>query len=324
MLNSASSLCLRTETASFLVKTQAGGWVWDYNTASPYIYYLSSDSPTNPQYTQLTHLQHETMGRTAIFNADATLGWMWDVGPAPYVYLLSADAPTDPQSVQLTQLTNARYSAFSADASVGWIWDSNVTDPYIYYLSGVPTPEPPQPLYWRSGLGGVWVNSTFNSLLAFSKALEPAFLSSRVLFDPYCRDDCCTSTDNETVYSVRAIPFAEYVVQKKQHYTPAFTNGIGGIIAALDAQIGQEGLIGIGGAYAFNRVHYGEALGHANLQEEVGVVYGSWGRNGFFLDAACWGGGYQLRSLRKTAGQTTARAHLGGASALSPTWNLAK
>lgn len=329
-----SQLTLLQNAEGFFFSQDASrGWVWDFNTAGTYIYYFSDESPTTPQYAQLTQLKHETMGRNAVFNADATQGWIWDSGAAPYVYYLSANAPTDPQSVQLTQLVNAKNSAFSADASEGWIWDRNVSSPYIYYLSDPRnSSQTAQAVYWASGLGGIWVNSTLNSLLAFSKALEPSFLSSRetstlknsapqltadardeIAEIGSLRRNCLPKPSNQkTPYCVQAIPFGDFIVQKKQRSTPSFTNGIGGVLATFDAQIGEEGLIGMGGAYAFNHVHYKKGLGHANLQEEVGVVYGSWKKKVFSLDAACWGGGYQLRSDRKTAGKTTASAHLGG------------
>ena len=310
------------------------GWIWDFNTPQTYIYYVSADTPTNPQYTQLHQLGYESLGRNAIFSPDATHGWIWDQVPSPYIYYFSSKSPTSPQYTQLTHLENGYHSAFSEDASRGWIWDRSVANPYVYYLSTASPVSPVSPivLNWAPGLGGIWVNSALNSLLSLSKALELSFSSSTPLSD-HCvpgliadeRDEhrdidkiaryreCPSDPKNKNdPYSLYVTAFNDFIVQKKQSSTPGFTNEILGGLATFDVRIGQQGMIGAGGAYVHNQVDYNQGLGHANINQEVGVVYGSWEGETFFFNAACWGGIYQLHSVRKTSNEMTARSHSKG------------
>jgi uncharacterized protein with beta-barrel porin domain len=75
----------------------------------------------------------------------------------------------------------------------------------------------------------------------------------------------------------------------------------------------QDTVIGIGGAYAYNHVHYSKSAGHARFHQEFLTLYGSWNRKYLFINAALWGGLYQLKNERDTlGGMITSTANIDG------------
>jgi len=102
------------------------------------------------------------------------------------------------------------------------------------------------------------------------------------------------------------------MIQKVRGSLPRFRNEIAGALATFDAYVHSNVIVGGGAAYAFNHVHESDGIGHANFNQEVGVVYSSWQGSRFSMDASCWGGLYQFHSVRNFSGQDTARAHAKG------------
>ena len=312
------------------------GWIWDTDISAPYIYYLTPTNLTSPSSVPLGNL---TNAESFSFSADASQGWIWDDGiSAPYIYYLTAANPTSPSSAQLTNLTNAYSYSFSADASQGWIWDMDVPNPYIYYLKAV-SPIHPVAFNWSPGLGGALLNSSVNTILTESKTLridlqqkqlENNSQESNVSIAELMTDAQgdvnnipldssvkpaqplrSSSLNDRTRYSIRLTPFNDFLIQKKQGTIPGFRNEIVGALSTFDAQIGQ-GVIGGGLAYGFNHVHYLEGLGHANVNQETAVVYGSWQGSRVFMNVTCWGGFYQFHNVRNISNQDIAQSHAKG------------
>jgi hypothetical protein len=124
-------------------------------------------------------------------------------------------------------------------------------------------------------------------------------------YSPYC---CC----KQETYSLWGGAFGELVHQKRRGKIPAFTDEMAGAIVALDYMGVRDFVIGGGFAYVFDYVHYGEGIGHANIDEEVGVFYGSYIRPHFFLNAALWGGGFQLDQERHSIESITSKTNANG------------
>ena len=98
-------------------------------------------------------------------------------------------------------------------------------------------------------------------------------------------------------YTLWFAPFNDFIHQAKQGSIPSFTNEIAGGIAALDYRR-QDDVFGGGLAYAFDYAHYSQSLGHAKINEEMGVLFASLQRNIVFINATIWGGLYQLNNER--------------------------
>ncbi|WP_420422091.1 autotransporter domain-containing protein [Simkania sp.] len=119
-----------------------------------------------------------------------------------------------------------------------------------------------------------------------------------------CQDD--------TNYALWFAPFGAYAHNKKEQKFPSMTNWIGGGMLGFDYRGLQNTIIGVGAAYAFNRVNYSDSVGHARFHQEFLTLYGSWGQGNILIDAALWGGFYQMHNKRKTLNQIHSRAHVNG------------
>jgi uncharacterized protein with beta-barrel porin domain len=116
----------------------------------------------------------------------------------------------------------------------------------------------------------------------------------------------------DPTYSLWIEGFGTYAHQKKDSNFVALTNWIGGGMLGFDYRGIQDTVIGIGGAYAYNHVHYSKSAGHARFHQEFLTLYGSWNRKYLFINAALWGGLYQLKNERDTLGMMTSTANIDG------------
>ena len=74
------------------------GWIWDFDVPSPYIYLFSSDSPTTPQFTQLSFL--ENAFNSKFDQTNASQGWIADSESPGPLHLLSFCSRSDKCSIQ--------------------------------------------------------------------------------------------------------------------------------------------------------------------------------------------------------------------------------
>jgi outer membrane autotransporter protein len=104
--------------------------------------------------------------------------------------------------------------------------------------------------------------------------------------------------NTEAPYDIWLMPFGDLLHQAKEGSIPSFTNQVAGSLLGFDAQCGREGVIGGALGYAFDYVHSGEGTGHAKINQETAVVYGSWNGNIGYVNGALWGGIYQVTNER--------------------------
>ncbi|MBI3508443.1 MAG: autotransporter domain-containing protein [Chlamydiia bacterium] len=113
-------------------------------------------------------------------------------------------------------------------------------------------------------------------------------------------------------YTVWMEPFGDYVHQSASGSIPATANTIGGGLIGFDCRI-RSAILGAAAGYAFNYLHYGQSLGHGNLQEEMACLYTAYQRPYFYMNAVVWGGIYQMHNVRHSLfGLATSKAHLWG------------
>ncbi len=113
-------------------------------------------------------------------------------------------------------------------------------------------------------------------------------------------------------YSLWLSPFGLYAHNKKEQEFPSLTNWSGGIMLGFDYHGIQQTIIGVGAAYAFNRVDYSDDVGHARFHQEFLTLYGSWGRDNIVISAALWGGAYQMHNKRSTLRLVNSKANVNG------------
>lgn len=114
---------------------------------------------------------------------------------------------------------------------------------------------------------------------------------------PACAPAYRVCRDPSTL-SVYLLPFYDYINQKADGSIPAFTNQIGGTLAAIDYYCANEATLGGGLGYGFNYAHYSNRLGHAKINEEMAFVFASIPIKRLFVNATFWGGLYQLDNKR--------------------------
>ena len=119
---------------------------------------------------------------------------------------------------------------------------------------------------------------------------------------------CCNGPN----FSLWATPFGEYARQKEEKDIPTLSNWIGGAILAFDYQGIQNAMVGIGAAYAFSYVHLAEGIGHSKFNQEFMTLYGSWEREHFCINAALWGGCYQMYNERHSIASITSTSNTNG------------
>jgi len=99
--------------------------------------------------------------------------------------------------------------------------------------------------------------------------------------------------------------FNDFYNVSKEGSVPSFTNEVAGALAAIDYKTKSNNVFGGGLAYAFNYSHYSESLGHAKINEEMAVLFGSFPCDRIFVNATLWGGLFQVNNVRHTHTFTT-------------------
>lgn len=122
-------------------------------------------------------------------------------------------------------------------------------------------------------------------------------------------------------YALWMSPFGVYSHQKKQQRFASSTNWGGGVLLGFDYKGIENMQIGVGAAYAYNRVKVSEDRGHSNTHQELLTFYFSWWKERLMIQAALWGGPYQTHNTRTTLGFLTAKANING-WLLSPHFEL--
>lgn len=107
-------------------------------------------------------------------------------------------------------------------------------------------------------------------------------------------------------------PFGNYLHIDSEGKIPTFTNTIGGVLAGYDHQCASSWMVGGGLGYAFNHIHYSDDLGHGNIQEELVCLYTAYQDGGFRMNAAVFGGLYQLSNHRQANNLIVAKASTHG------------
>lgn len=120
---------------------------------------------------------------------------------------------------------------------------------------------------------------------------------------------------NEEDSSLWLAFFGNHVREKARHSVPDFTNNIAGALLGLDYMGIEDVVIGAGLSYAYNSVHYCQRLGHASIDQESAVLYATWNKPHFYLNAALWGGIFQSTNKRRSFTFITSKAKPSG-------WNL--
>jgi uncharacterized protein with beta-barrel porin domain len=102
------------------------------------------------------------------------------------------------------------------------------------------------------------------------------------------------------LYTIWASPFGEYAREKKQQQTPAFSLGLGGVVAGFDYNVEKNIILGIASAYVHTHIHENTGAGWANVDQGFLTLYGTnlqvamW-----YFDLAIWGGYYHSDNYRK-------------------------
>ena len=156
-------------------------------------------------------------------------------------------------------------------------------------------------------------NSVFNSALATSFAMQSHITTQhKHLWTSKTPQNVSMLADNDLLvdanelqatpkrhpsYTLWFAPFNDFFHLDHQGSIPALTNEVAGGIAALDYKL-ENDVIGGGIAYAFDYAHYAQSLGHAKINQEMGVLFGSFQRGPVFINATIWGGLYQSTNER--------------------------
>lgn len=119
------------------------------------------------------------------------------------------------------------------------------------------------------------------------------------------------AVNSQAPYAIWLMPFGDLLYQKAQGKTPSLTNQIAGTLLGFDAECGKQGVVGAAFGYAFNYANYGQHVGHAKINQETGVVYGSWNGKIGYISAALWGGGCQIKNERHSL-LGTSKANING------------
>lgn len=135
---------------------------------------------------------------------------------------------------------------------------------------------------------------------------SPFYLEEKSLslpLEPYC---------NEAKYSLWINPIGNYSHQKKQGNFPESNFWIGGVVTAFDYIGIENAVLGFGAAYVYNYAHFTRGGGHSKTNQEFLTLYGSWSRKNFYIDCALWGGLYQTKNIRHSAGNISSQADING------------
>lgn len=126
----------------------------------------------------------------------------------------------------------------------------------------------------------------------------------------------CFGTQEKTC-SLWLSLFGNYVREKGHHAIPGFSNAISGALLGIDYNGIPEIVLGAGFAYAHNHVHYFKDIGHAEINQESGVIYATLNKPDFYVNAALWAGGFQSTNERRSLSFITSKANPSGVN-ISP------
>ncbi|MBA3816438.1 MAG: autotransporter outer membrane beta-barrel domain-containing protein, partial [Parachlamydiaceae bacterium] len=134
--------------------------------------------------------------------------------------------------------------------------------------------------------------------------------------------ECCCFGQSDSLfenpqakYSMWITPFANYSRTKSHYATHSFSNRIGGVLLGFDYNGLQNIVLGGGLAYAKNRVNYHQNNGNAILNHESALLYATWERSNFYLNAALWSGISQTNNRRHSFASIVSKSQLKG-------WNI--
>ena len=122
----------------------------------------------------------------------------------------------------------------------------------------------------------------------------------------------CSSRLNDSKYDIWVAPMFYNSYQDAQSGWPKITNWVAGGIAGFDYHGFENGLIGGGFAYAFDRVNLGNSMGHSTYNEEFATLYGAWMREHFYINLAAWGGYYNVNNRRSNLLNTASTSNYDG------------
>ena len=112
-------------------------------------------------------------------------------------------------------------------------------------------------------------------------------------------------------YSIWVAPVGARIHQKQQGAFPQSDTNLVGGLAAFDYRGFSESIFGGGLAYSFDSVHV-QNRDKAKIQQGWVVVYENWAdEDGWMIEGALWGGGYQVKNRRKTLHLTSKSSYVG-------------
>jgi len=313
-----------------LLTTQPGeAWYVEGDSflSTPYIanaYYLKASRDTISYQSVASTFNTLNIGFIADTLSNAL--WYYDQGNGygtgafnGIVYYLSPEESGITSSSTTLPFLTSGAALVSGGPGTAWYYDTGLGPGYnIYFL------EADTASGWTSGTGGALSNSILNSSVAQAKALQTQMkrsqnanaqttISQRIeqgsgvfLADAEDKYHTPIETPTEKPYLFQVVPFYDFINQKEQGILPAFTNSVVGALGTFDAKLGRY-IVGGGLAYAYNHADLKGGLGHASINQEIGVVYGSWKGNRVYVDLSCWGGFYQMKGERDFKGHLTSR-----------------
>lgn len=150
-----------------------------------------------------------------------------------------------------------------------------------------------------------------DELLAYNDGILPGRSHNQLAMNPKTKSQPLGTAPVLKNNSLWLEPFGNYVHVKGDGSVPACTNEIGGILLGYDREE-CDYLVGAALGYAYDYIHYAQGLGHGNIQEEMASLYGAYYTDHFWLNAAVWGGMYQLHNKRHTLSQISSKGHTHG------------
>ncbi len=286
------------------------------------IYYLTT-SGNAINYTLETLPLNSSL---TLVTPDFTANGCWVTGgviagtSAPYIstvyYIDATSTPLTKSQAQLSFNSNS-VNISSQNTHTAFIGDAASLNSNIYFLQY--TPSGIAVSGWTSGVNGALLNSALNSLVTHTQALQsrlqrpsnaatPSVSYAQLPLNELLTDLQPHNVQSKTSprYLFQLTAFYDYIKQHNQGVVPGFFNNITGGLATLDAHF-QPLIIGGGFAYSRNHAKLMEGFGKANIHQETGVFYLAWENYRLAIDAACWGGLYQMHGERAFAGALTSR-----------------
>ncbi len=169
------------------------------------------------------------------------------------------------------------------------------------------------------GSGNSYMNAVMPAVSFLSNHLKEQLLEPSPATGQYVtsRADVLLSTGacEKAPYRIWGGPIGAYARQDRVATTPKMENWIGGIVFGFDYQehsCPYDYCVGGGASYVFDYVHLSDGGGHAKIQQELLVAYGTFQGDHFLLEAALWGGIYQTHNDRHTLGFISSKSYYRG------------